>query len=73
MASRQTGTATSILKTILAAAGKDIRTKADNVSFYWVDLICEKNKNLVIATKKKNQGKIKLQLNQNWLEKTNER
>lgn len=33
VASRQTGTATSILKTILAAAGKDIRTKADNVSF----------------------------------------
>jgi len=32
VASRQTGTATSILKTILAAAGKDIRTKADNVS-----------------------------------------
>ncbi|KAL7045286.1 hypothetical protein ACKWTF_002184 [Chironomus riparius] len=30
VASRQTGTATSILKTILAAAGKDIRTKADN-------------------------------------------
>lgn len=34
VASRQTGTATSILKTILATAGKDIRTKADNVSFF---------------------------------------
>lgn len=32
VASRQTGTATSILKTILATAGKDIRVKADNVS-----------------------------------------
>lgn len=32
VASRQTGTATSILKTILAVAGKDIRLKADNVS-----------------------------------------
>lgn len=33
VASRQTGTATSILKTILATAGKDIRVKADNVSW----------------------------------------
>lgn len=31
--SRQTATATSILRALLAAAGKDIRTKADGVSF----------------------------------------
>ncbi|KAG5674416.1 hypothetical protein PVAND_004389 [Polypedilum vanderplanki] len=30
VSSRQTGTATGILKTILATAGKDIRVKADN-------------------------------------------
>lgn len=32
VASRQTATATSILRVLLAAAGKDIRLKADGVS-----------------------------------------
>lgn len=32
MASRQTATATSILRVLLAAAGKDIRLKTDGVS-----------------------------------------
>jgi hypothetical protein len=32
VASRQTGTATSILRVLLAAAGRDIRLKADGVS-----------------------------------------
>lgn len=32
VASRQTATATSILRILLAAAGKDIRLKADGVS-----------------------------------------
>lgn len=33
VASRQTGTATSILRALLTAAGKDIKTKADGVKF----------------------------------------
>lgn len=32
VSSRQTGTATNILRALLAAAGKDIRLKADGVS-----------------------------------------
>lgn len=32
VASRQTGTATNILRTLLAAAGKEIRLKTDGVS-----------------------------------------
>lgn len=32
VASRQTGTATSILRALLTAAGKDIRLRADGVS-----------------------------------------
>lgn len=78
MASRQTGTATSILKTILAAAGKDIRTKADNVSL--IKLIPDSliyanvtnifNETLTIATKN-HQKQITLQSNQNWLKEAN--
>lgn len=34
VASRQTGTATAILRTLLAAAGKDIRLKTDAVSIF---------------------------------------
>lgn len=34
VSSRQTGTATNILRALLAAAGKDIRIKADGVSIY---------------------------------------
>lgn len=70
MASRQTGTATSILKTILAAAGKDIRTKADNVSL--IKLIPDSlfYEILTIATKN-HQKQITLQSNQNWLKEAN--
>ena len=40
VASRQTGTATAILRALLAAAGKDIRLKPDGVSpsLYFVDV-----------------------------------
>lgn len=44
VASRQTGTATAILRTLLAAAGKDIRLKTDAVSIF------KKNRFLFIWT-----------------------
>lgn len=39
VASRQTGTATSILRALLAAAGKDIRLKVDGVCNYLLIII----------------------------------
>lgn len=36
VASRQTGTATAILRALLAAAGKDIRLKQDGVSLSYL-------------------------------------
>lgn len=45
VSSRQTATATSILRVLLAAAGKDIRLKTDGVSilfyFYFYDTLCK--------------------------------
>lgn len=37
VAGRQTGTATSILRALLTAAGKDIRLKADGVSILFLE------------------------------------
>jgi len=41
VSSRQTGTATNILRALLAAAGKDIRLKADGVSVTMCACECE--------------------------------
>lgn len=49
MASRQTGTATSILRALLGAAGRDIRLKVDGVSSgekYFITLAEKMNRNL---------------------------
>lgn len=40
VSSRQTGTATNILRALLAAAGKDIRVKADGVSINTSLCVC---------------------------------
>lgn len=51
VASRQTGTATAILRALLQAAGKDIRLKADGVSFCYdfvrVSRVCPNFRHLV--------------------------
>lgn len=46
MASRQTGTATSILRALLGAAGRDIRLKVDGVS---------KTETIILEKKKMNE------------------